>query len=59
MNQQGVPPGSGCILVHVLEGTKFHHYKTQQDRKLKNKKQKPITCTSTKIKLNTLKGIQK
>ena len=37
MDQHGAPLGSECILVPMLEGTKFHNYKTKQDQKTKPK----------------------
>ena len=48
MNQQSIPLGSRCVLVHVLEGINFHHYKTKYDRK-KQKTKTHNSCIYQKI----------
>ena len=58
MNQHSIPLGSGCMLV-IFDKVLTSTIAKQNEAEKKNKKQIPISHISTKIKLNTLKGIHK
>ena len=62
INQQGIPLGSGYMLVvfsNVLTSTTVKQNEAEKQKTKQNKKNKYPYHISTKIKLNMLKGIQK